>query len=735
MKTTPSVPSAARRFSARVAFAAVLTALSLRWLTPGASAAVDQISDQAWTDIAQATGNGWMQFPRAYSFDVSSGGSIVKKILVNWQTNGDVVQFPMTHGWTGSLNGGASWTSPAATNSPELDLMSLVRRNDGTLVAIPFYPNPNLGAGYTSFTFSYKTSTDNGATWVNHAAGAADGGVVNSATAINGFRFHRGIIEESDGSLYAAAYLGFVGDTVHRAALLKSTDGGITWSFLSTIQSTAGVDYTETTVARCKDGSFLAVMRSETSAGLRSLVYRRSTSKGVSWDGATSYLPGLPTNAGVDPYLWLMPNGILVLSYGDHQGSAGRDVHLAFSVDGNGAAWTNDLATFTGQSGVLESTGYTAIVPITAHRFMQVSDTGGNAYYASQHPSPNPFSVRSKIVDLVLTNKNRIDLAAKYSVGAVTITTDLTYADSAHPEAQIAAAFDGSTDTWSGAFKSATTGTYTIDLQQNFTLNAIGVCLHTNRAESATIDYSTNGTTWTTAKTYTNAIHNAIDYTTLATPITARYVRVSLTGASSPVCLNEIELYSTADTFENYAQNVVPYGYSAPNFGFWVSEGITPFPTGYQSKRALAMNDSTSANITIQKTTTATTSKTLEFRLRPKAYATSGSIQWRLLSGSTNAFRVAVFPDGSIKYYNGSAWVSTTGSGSPAGAGTAPLDTWSLIKVVASASSGTGTLYVNGVLKGTVGKETTVASLNGFMFASSGSAAVGDQALFDDVSF
>ena len=46
-----------------------------------------------------------------------------------------------------------------------------------------------------------------------------------------------------------------------------------------------------------------------------------------------------------------------------------------------------------------------------------------------------------------------------------------------------------------------------------------------------------------------------------------------------------------SDTFENYAQNVVPIGYSAPSAGCWVSEGVTPFPTGYQSKRALYLND------------------------------------------------------------------------------------------------------------------------------------------------
>ncbi len=56
------------------------------------------------------------------------------------------------------------------------------------------------------------------------------------------------------------------------------------------------------------------------------------------------------------------------------------------------------------------------------------------------------------------------------------------------------------------------------------------------------------------------------------------------TAAASPVCLNEIEVYTTADTYENYAQNIVPYGYTAANAGFWVSEGVGS-PTGHESKR------------------------------------------------------------------------------------------------------------------------------------------------------
>ena len=95
---------------------------------------------------------------------------------------------------------------------------------------------------------------------------------------------------------------------------------------------------------------------------------------------------------------------------------------------------------------------------------------------------------------------------------------------------------------------------------------------------------------------------------------------------------------------------------------------------------------------------------------------------------------MAVFPDGGIKYYNASTWVATTGTGSPAGAGTVPLNTWSLITVTATISPATAAITVNGVAKGSAAKIGTATTMNGFSFGSGGTSPSGDNALFDDVS-
>jgi len=419
------------------------------------------------------------------------------------------------------------------------------------------------------------------------------------------------------------------------------------------------------------------------------------------------------------------------LSYGiQNAGTSGRNVRMAFSADGNGTTWTNDTVTFTAVDGVSESTGYTSIIPTTAHRFLQITDTGISWSYSTEFPGgTNPYATNQMIVDVVRTQRNRIDLANKVAAGAVTITTDMTYSNATHPEARTSAAYDGSSAYWSGAFKSATTGSYTIDLQANKTLTSVGVCLQYNTAESATVAYSTNGTSWTTIKTYTNAVHNAINYTDGT--ITARYVRVNVTGGTSPISVNEVELYTRADTFENYAYGIVPYGYTSPNNGFWVTDAITPLPSGYQSNRSLVLYDGqTGAQPTITKTTTATASKTLEFNYRSKTFATSGAHQFIIRSGTTNVYQMAVFSDGSIRYYNATTWVSV------AGASTVPADSWTLIKAVATISPATASIYVNGVLKGTAGKVNTgPTTMDNFMFASSGTLPTGDEALLDDIDF
>ncbi|WP_460681395.1 discoidin domain-containing protein [Mucilaginibacter boryungensis] len=693
---------------------------------------------QAPVDTAQ-----WMHFPYVASFDVSNGTSIVKKTIMSWATGPDKVMFPGSFGWAGSMNESVTFNSPApaqTAGTTALDLGNCFKRNtDGVMVGLPLYFG-NDGAhpfpGSPQFTFSYHTSTDNGATWTVQNGATITG--FPTGYLVAGFHFHRGIIQDADGTLWAVAYAQFnpndgSGYQSHRAILVKSTTGAASWTYVNTIQYTPGIAYTESTIARCKDGSILAIMRNDAN----SLKYRRSTDNGVNWT-TVNYVPNIPSNIGVDPFLDLLPNGVLVLTYGDNVPTTGRNCRIAYDVNGTGASWTDYTSTFTGTSGLgNRSSGYTSVAPVRNNQFLQFSDRALYTYYGTNnHPLPNPFAIYTKKIELVLNYRNRIDLKTKYP-GQVGITTNMTYTSATHPETGVAGAFDASTDYWSGAFNMSTSGNYTVDLLESQIINGLSICLLKGEPQNAQIDYSTDNVNWSPLKTYTNVTHQTVDYVGFS-PVAARYIKVAVTaaGSATKVGINELNIFRTADTYEDYVYGIVPYGYTASDTAspdFWVTEGVTPLPSGYNSQRALYMFDNDGNNKSLRKNGyTASATKTFEFKLRTKGFSPSpnpGCVQFSLMSGTSAVFHMAVFPNGVIKYYNGT-W-NNVGSGPVS----VPLDTWKSIKVVANASTNTASVYVDGTLIGSnvVKDVVSATTIDGFSFGSGGSPQIGDKALFDDV--
>src|SRR5262249_39506161 len=155
--------------------------------------------------------------------------------------------------------------------------------------------------------------------------------------------------------------------------------------------------------------------------------------KGLTWT-QPALLPGLTNSLCVDPQLVLLPDGILVLGWGqpdptDTVNHPGRSCHVTLSLDGTGQFWTNDTITFTNRGGVSggESTGYTYDAAVGPNRLLQVGDTGVNWNYASSHPTPNPFSVWGKYVEVVPPHVNRVDLKTKLALGTIQVSSDLTY--------------------------------------------------------------------------------------------------------------------------------------------------------------------------------------------------------------------------------------------------------------------------------------------------------------------
>lgn len=695
--------------------------------------------------IYQPPSWGYANFPDGKSMDVLNGSSISKRLMVSFGTNPDKPGISATTARIFSTDGGVTWGSYQAYGH---DALMTIRRRNGTIVTYPFSQTLVSAPNYS---LKYWTSpvNSNGASWLPAYPG------YNTGTVNTNMQGHRSIIEEPDGTLYACGYQTNI-------KIIKSTDGGATWTWMPPAVMTGSQPdnaYSEPALERCADGSWLIVARLDgQGVGMR---YSRSTDHGVTWT-APAPLNGVPIQSGfsydVDPHLQLMPNGVLVLSYGSRKISPDWrycNTRVAFSTN-NGVTWTNIADTFVGamSSGVAPgtmTTGYTAAVPVSAHRFLVVGDTGTNKHYATELPSPNPFSIWGKYVDIVLAQQNRIDLKTKYAQGAVTImpATTLTYTDANHPEARTSGAFDGSTDYWSGAL-GTTSGVYQLDLQKTFRISTIGLAMLYGKQQSATVEYATaaSPTTWISAGvSYSNATHYCLNYTNV-TAFNARYIRVTVSG-SGQVGLGELELYEASSTFENNAAAIsgdphgpLPTGYvadgtSSTEYGVAVVDGM-----GYQSNRALRLWDGSSTwRAGVKKIVSASNKKTLEFRCRISGLPTTGMILIPIrgtVSGAEGiVFYVAIAgstsTQGVVKYNNGSGWTQI-------GTATLPISAsvWKLVKIEADEAANTAALYIDNVLMGSFtmyANATSATNLTGFGFNSNGTVPSGESIYLDDINF
>ena len=146
----------------------------------------------------------------------------------------------------------------------------------------------------------------------------------------------------------------FAGSKMMRCLLIRSTDRGRSWQFVSMI---AGDDkltrhggYGEPSIVRCRDGRLLCVMRTGY-AEPRILEQCWSSDAGETWT-APIPSPGIRGvgpedrryttpdgrkaefhSANVSPMLVLLDNGVLAMVYGR------PGIEVAFSLDGTGQKW------------------------------------------------------------------------------------------------------------------------------------------------------------------------------------------------------------------------------------------------------------------------------------------------------------------------------------------------------------------------------------------------------------
>lgn len=286
-----------------------------------------------------------------------------------------------------SRDGGKTWGEKKIDQ--DLMLASMVKRSNGQL----------YGIGYISYYVDnenirmyYWTSEDDGRNWEKHEgnisfAGAEDTVKPGSAEGKWGsFLNYRGMLELPDGSLITTMYGRFTNDAQYRSIVIKSTDGGESWKYYSTVASGAPIasdgtvlsqisGFCEPVMERCADGSLLVVMR--VSSGDQPLYQARSYDDGKTW-GAPEPLPGIKDQSkvySVDPDLRLLSDGTLALSYGR------PNEKLIFSLDGCGYQWAEETMLTTRVGG----SGYTGVREVAPGKLLVVGDIAASDVLIDQY--------------------------------------------------------------------------------------------------------------------------------------------------------------------------------------------------------------------------------------------------------------------------------------------------------------------------------------------------------------
>jgi hypothetical protein len=208
---------------------------------------------------------------------------------------------------------------------------------------------------------------------------------------------HRSLVALPDGALLACAYGRFEGDDAScdylsaskkwRSILLRSTDDGQTWDYVSTIavdDSVGQEGFDEPDMVRVARGPFagrlLCVMR--TGSAACPIYEAHSDDQGLTWSTPR------PTDAvGVDPCLLALSDGRLAFSWGtrlwDNSGHTATPpgqaptFKLCLSDDG-GEHWSDplELPQVSPTTGIGTNTGYSALVELEPGHLLMAYDIG-----------------------------------------------------------------------------------------------------------------------------------------------------------------------------------------------------------------------------------------------------------------------------------------------------------------------------------------------------------------------
>lgn len=217
-----------------------------------------------------------------------------------------------------STDQGETWSAPvtiqsdAAYDSRDATLALL---SDGTVILSYFIYD---GTSQTYIMACIRRSTNNGVSW---------GPQIGLPTYTAGTQTTGWVVELTNGDLLAPICGHDFGDISYRSGVVKSTDNGLTWEYLSTISTTR--DRSETTLLLLPNSNIYALLRNEAESRFD---YSVSSDSGTTWSAPSQAIANIEGR----PSTLLLSNGDIVVAGRDiaNYDPASTFVHLVSSDNG-----------------------------------------------------------------------------------------------------------------------------------------------------------------------------------------------------------------------------------------------------------------------------------------------------------------------------------------------------------------------------------------------------------------
>ncbi|MGB3444722.1 MAG: hypothetical protein WBA97_38790 [Actinophytocola sp.] len=638
-----------------------------------------------------------------------------------------------------STDGGTTWSSLAGTSGTPFRLANAT----GDVVAVDL-DTDGTACGDTCARFARKLLSAGG--WTD--AGTA---TVTFAQPVTSARFGRGVVLLGDGKTVLAPVYGS-----SFAAVVASTDGGVTWT--ETARLATGAGWSAASLSPTAGGGLIAALgkdenpRGEVPANVALYTVKTPAQSGTGWGAPVRVASG----TGNAPSVTLLGNGALVLSSGR------PDNVLRFSFDGEGTAWTSPTTVYqnhptagadadgwyTPDGGTarplrhLGSSGTVGIAPLAGNRVLVTGDNCAPGWGCPADPAVRGYQVdgaaalwRSQ-VEVDTEQWGKADLTTMFQRGELTVMDSplSCYGDAAACRRSLAAyAFDGDPR----ADSSLVTGNRSVTLRLPRAVPVTGLGLHvwSQGATDVRIETSADGTTWTAPAL------GARDgfLRPFSAPVTARYVRISdpnpVTDPSAGF-LHEIELYTAAVTFEHDYPGQPPRGNgwaTTSTLATVVNQPAVPSAEKVSSRFLRIKDDSTTQIGRATWAHAATTSVTAEFRFLGNGQTNKGllfSLKGKNGTAAATPYGFWLTGAGMLHWAN---YGQNPPWGSALNQTAITMGTWHTVRLVATMTQ--VQVYLDGALVATKPKSQAATAIDAVELGSTGTSTTGDDWLIDDVAY